>query len=112
MSPREKERAREPPEEMDDDDSFEQFLAQVGERVKEIRTMQGLTKIVAGEFTGVGAPQLSRIEQGRINMTLRLVHRIAGALGVPPHELLVPREQSGVIPRAAKKKKRKTARKA
>lgn len=90
----------------DGEPSFEEFLAQVGERVKELRTMQGLTKIVAGEFTGVGAPQLSRIEAGSVNMTLRVLFRVAHGLGVPPHELLLPREQSDVLPRAARKSER------
>lgn len=94
----------------DSEDSFDQLLAQIGQRVKEIRMMQGLNTMAAGEFTGVGAPQFSRIEQGRINMTLRVLHRIAQGLGVPPHELLLPREQSGVLVRQAKKKRKTKAR--
>lgn len=68
--------------------------------------MQGLNKLAAGEFTGVGAPQLSRIENGGVNMTLRVIYRLAQGLGVPPHELLVPREQSAVLPRTPRKARR------
>lgn len=99
-------KSHEPTASEEPDAAFEAFLQQVGERVREIRTMQGLTKVAAGEFTGVGAPQLSRIEQGRVNLTLRLLYRLAEGLGVPPYELLLPREQSDVLPIRRKKSRR------
>ena len=59
------------------------------------------------EVCGVPHTQLSRIENGHLNSSVRILVQIADGLGVQLHELFVPPEMSQV--RA--KKRRKPAKK-
>jgi transcriptional regulator with XRE-family HTH domain len=89
-----KEQQIEPGEKGPDD-----LLARVGGRVRELRRLQGMTLAVLGEFIGVDEAFLSKVEAGKLNLTLRTIERIARGLGVHVHELFVPRDQSGVRPK-------------
>lgn len=76
----------------------QKILAQMGARLRELRTMQGLSYELLAEFTGGQAGQLRRYENGEVNMTARTLVGIADAIGVYPYELYLPREQSGIRP--------------
>lgn len=58
--------------------------------VKRLRRERGLTQRELADLLGVRQPFVARIESGRGNLSLRKVETIARALGVDPHELLVP----------------------
>jgi transcriptional regulator with XRE-family HTH domain len=91
--------------ERDEDDVLHEALVHIGRRIRELRQMQGLTLAQLGEFTGIPTPEVSRIEAGKYNLTIRTATRIARGLGVYLHELFVPRDQSGIRPRRQRKKK-------
>jgi len=55
-----------------------------GERVKNRRTVLGLTQADLAEKIGIHRPDLSDIENGKHSPTLETVEKIAKALGVPP----------------------------
>jgi len=58
--------------------------------VKRLRRERGLTQRELAHLLGVRQPFVARIESGRGNLSLRKVEAIARALGVDPHELLLP----------------------
>lgn len=54
-----------------------------GERVRELRLASGLTQDDLAERCGLFRTYLSRIETGRANPTLTMIHALASSLGVP-----------------------------
>jgi len=68
------------------------LLVEVGRRVAELRAARALTQEQLAEAMGLDTRELQRIEQGRVNFTMRTLARLAAALGCPPLELLRPTE--------------------
>lgn len=62
----------------------------VGRRVAELRAERRTTQEQLAEAMGMETRDLQRIEQGRVNFTMRTLARIAGALGCTPLDILVP----------------------
>lgn len=63
-------------------------LVLVGARVKALRLQLGLTQAVLAEGSGIPRPNLSRIERGLENLSVRRLSRLAEALGVSARDLL------------------------
>jgi len=59
----------------------------MGRRMRELRRERGLTQEAFAEKLGMLAPNYARIEQGRMNVTIDTIVRIANALGVAVAEL-------------------------
>lgn len=74
----------------------DEHLKRMGARIAELRSLQGLTLTLLEEHSGVDSRQLSKIERGMKNISIRTAVRIADALGVQLHELFVPRELSQI----------------
>ncbi|HJL14534.1 MAG TPA: helix-turn-helix transcriptional regulator [Sandaracinaceae bacterium LLY-WYZ-13_1] len=72
------------------------FLKQIGRRVRALRQLQGMSMMTLEEFTGFTNSSLSNIEGGKANISTAIAVRLAEAIGVQPHELYVPTEQSGI----------------
>ncbi len=68
-----------------------EILKLVGSRIKELRESKGLTQVeLVGKMEGnIDATNISRIEAGRTNPTLLTLFRIATALEINLHELLL-----------------------
>lgn len=75
------------------------LLAAVGERMREFRTLAGLSLREFAERIDTHESQISRLEKGRANVTVVFLDRVAHGLGVDVHELLVPAEKSDVLAR-------------
>ena len=56
-------------------------------RMREVRRARGLTQEQLAAELGMLAPNYARVEQGRQNVTIDTVVRVAQALGVPLVEL-------------------------
>src|SRR5262245_23643034 len=67
-----------------------QLIRDVGRRIGEVRSAGGLTQAELAERLDVALPYIARIEQGRQNITLRTLARIATALAVPARALFDP----------------------
>ena len=65
-----------------------QFLANLGERVREIREQRGVARKLLAQSSGVSERYLAALEGGEGNASVILLRRVAGALGVPLVELL------------------------
>lgn len=64
----------------------------LGRRIKELRAHQELTQEELAERSGLFRTYMSRIESGRANPTLTMLHQIAQAFGLDVRELLAPTE--------------------
>jgi HTH-type transcriptional regulator/antitoxin HipB len=64
-------------------------------RMREVRRARGLTQEQLASELGMLAPNYARVEQGRQNVTVDTVVRVAQVLGVPLAELFrLPRTRS------------------
>ena len=60
----------------------------LGRRVEEARRDLGISTVVVCVATGLSRPSLVRIEDGTANFTLKVLFKIAPALGMTVSELL------------------------
>lgn len=63
---------------------------QVAERIREARRARGMTQERLAAILDIATKNVQRMESGRQNLSLGTIERVAGALGVPPSELLLP----------------------
>ena len=61
-------------------------------KFKELRKKKHLTQQQLAERAGIGKEQISKIENGKFNLTLSSMNKIAGALGVKLNFYLQPVE--------------------
>jgi len=67
------------------------FLAQIGQKIRDIRTSQGLTQTdLAFRCNDKDYSQINRVELGKVNFSVSYLSLIATALNVEPKELLGP----------------------
>jgi transcriptional regulator with XRE-family HTH domain len=78
---------------------LERHLAAFGSRVRAVRRYRDVTQDVLAEQVGTSRSRLSRIERGRINVTLDTLFRLSRALDIHPAALLDDRTEVGQIPR-------------
>lgn len=64
------------------------LLKALGSRVRAVRVELGLTQEDLGDRAGMAAESVSRLESGRLNLSLIKLEGIAGALGVSVGDLL------------------------
>lgn len=53
-----------------------------GKRIRDLRMAEGMTQEDLAERCGMFRTYLSRVETGRANPTLTMIHALAGSLGV------------------------------
>lgn len=73
---------------MDEQAAITRALAEVGPRLKHLRTRRGVTLAALSEATGISKSTLSRLESGRRRPSLELLLPIAQAHQVPLDELV------------------------
>lgn len=61
-----------------------------GLRLRELRRERGLSQFALAEAAGLDHSYVSNCERGRLNITLRNIHKLAAALAVSPEDLLKP----------------------
>ena len=65
----------------------EEVIKRVGLRISELRAESKLTQAQVAESLGTTVSNYQRIEHGLQNVTVRMIVRIAGVIGVPSSEL-------------------------
>ena len=59
------------------------MLQQVlGNKVRELRLQQGLSQDELAFYCGMDRPQITKIEQGKVNVTLETIERLSQALQI------------------------------
>ena len=64
-----------------------QVYRRIGENIRHIREEKGISQQDLAAMCNFEKSNMSRIESGRTNITIRSIFRIAQALNVPLHEL-------------------------
>lgn len=59
------------------------YLAQLGERVRQVRARRGMTRKLLARDSGVSERYLAQLEAGAGNISILLLRRIAVAMGLP-----------------------------
>lgn len=59
-----------------------------GNKVRELRIQQGLSQDELAFYCGIDRPQISKIEQGKVNVTLDTIERLSQALKIKTSLLL------------------------
>jgi transcriptional regulator with XRE-family HTH domain len=78
--------------------------ARVGTKIRHTRLLNALTLKQVAEAAGCSESVLSKIENGRANPSLKMVHRIAAALGVTVGRLFAQEDDAEhVVARAGKR---------
>jgi len=78
---------------------------EVGRRMRELRLQRDLTQEALAERLGMLAPNFARIEQGRANVTIDTLVRIANALDVALIELFQPAKPGSRVVKPGRPKK-------
>lgn len=60
----------------------------VGRRIAQLRTAKGITQQVLSDLAGIERSHLARLELGEREAGLRMLEKIADALGIAPRDLL------------------------
>lgn len=66
----------------------------VGKTLQEIRKSKGLSQEVLSGLADLDRTHYSKIERGLRSPTLDTLFKIAHALGIPPHELIIAIEKA------------------
>jgi transcriptional regulator with XRE-family HTH domain len=74
----------------------------LGRRIKALRLRQNLTQEALGERAGLNYKYLGAIERGERNPSLKQLLKIAQALKVEPHELLIVEQEEPSLPKLRK----------
>jgi transcriptional regulator with XRE-family HTH domain len=70
----------------------------LGRRIKALRLRRQLTQEALGERAGLNYKYLGAVERGERNPSLKQLVKIAQALGVEPHELLIVEQEEPSVP--------------
>jgi DNA-binding XRE family transcriptional regulator len=66
-----------------------QYLGDIGLRIRELRTKTGHTQARLAQLAGLNRAYIVSVEQGKQNVSMGVIVKIANALSVPPEQLLV-----------------------
>lgn len=65
-----------------------------GQRIRELRQAKGMTQEDLADRCGLFRTYMSRIETGKANPTLTMIHALADSVGVPVQSLFDPAGQA------------------
>jgi len=74
----------------------EDFLARLGEKVRDARMRRGLTRKMLARDSAVSERYLAELEAGRGNISILLLRKVAGTLGLPLAELMRDNEEQAL----------------
>jgi XRE family aerobic/anaerobic benzoate catabolism transcriptional regulator len=71
------------------DDDSEAYLVQLGQRVRSIRAVRGMSRKVLAQSSGVSERYIAQLESGQGNASIMLLRRVAAATGAALEDLVV-----------------------
>jgi transcriptional regulator with XRE-family HTH domain len=66
--------------------SEEEFLKNLGQKIRHLRKEKGLSLNNISEQSGFEKARLSRLEAGKVNITVKTLFKLSHALDVPVHK--------------------------
>ena len=71
----------------------------LGRRIRQLRRRRELTQEAFGEAAGIHYKYLGAVERGERNLSLKQLLKIARALQIEPHELLLVEQEEPSVPK-------------
>jgi len=69
-------------------DSEQRFLVELGQRVRTMRGLRGMSRKVLAKVSGISERYIAQLESGKGNVSIVLLRRVAGAMGAPVEDLI------------------------
>ena len=70
------------------DDDIEAYLVELGQRVRSMRAVRGMSRKVLAQESGVSERYIAQLESGLGNVSIMLLRRVADATGAPLEDLV------------------------
>ena len=70
------------------DDDVEAYLIELGQRVRSMRAVRGMSRKVLAQASGVSERYIAQLESGQGNVSIVLLRRVAEATGAPLEDLV------------------------
>ncbi|MFT4096876.1 MAG: helix-turn-helix transcriptional regulator [Rhodoblastus sp.] len=70
------------------DDDVEAYLIELGQRVRSMRAVRGMSRKVLAQASGVSERYIAQLESGQGNVSIVLLRRVAEATGAPVEDLV------------------------
>jgi XRE family aerobic/anaerobic benzoate catabolism transcriptional regulator len=67
----------------------QQFLTALGQRVRHVRALRGMSRKVLARVSGISERYIAQLESGLGNVSIKLLRRVAAAMGVRVEDLIV-----------------------
>ena len=71
-----------------DNDPETGFLEQLGQRVRTMRALRGMSRKVLAKVSGISERYIAQLESGKGNVSIVLLRRVAGAMGAHLEDLI------------------------
>jgi len=72
----------------DADDPESDFLEQLGQRVRTLRSLHGMSRKVLAKVSGISERYIAQLESGKGNVSIVLLRRVSNAIGAPLEDLI------------------------
>lgn len=69
-------------------DADEAFLVELGQRVRRMRAVRGMSRKVLAQVSGISERYIAQLESGQGNVSIMLLRRVAEATGAPIEDLI------------------------
>jgi XRE family aerobic/anaerobic benzoate catabolism transcriptional regulator len=86
------------PETADPSEAETGFLDALGQRVRTMRALRGMSRKVLAKVSGISERYIAQLEGGKGNVSIVLLRRVANAMGAPLDDLLPGGEQQADWP--------------
>lgn len=70
------------------EDADEAFLVELGQRVRRMRALRGMSRKVLARVSGISERYIAQLEGGQGNVSIMLLRRVAEATGAPLEDLI------------------------
>ena len=70
------------------EDSDQAFLVELGQRVRRMRALRGMSRKVLAKVSGISERYIAQLESGQGNVSIMLLRRVAEATGAPLDDLV------------------------
>jgi XRE family aerobic/anaerobic benzoate catabolism transcriptional regulator len=67
----------------------QQFLSALGRQVRHVRALRGMSRKVLARVSGISERYIAQLESGHGNVSIKLLRRVAAAMGVRVEDLIV-----------------------
>src|SRR6201981_1449496 len=78
----------------DESDLEKAFLEQLGQRVRTMRALRGMSRKVLAKVSGISERYIAQLEGGKGNVSIVLLRRVSNAMGAHLEDLILSTEPS------------------